>query len=322
MASDYTAYQNYYDYMSSLISQIQAVSDTGRQSGRIYNKKNSTEQSFSELYQTASQKMNVPESMDDIFREAAETYQVPVNLLMAVGKAESGFNPDAVSPAGAQGVMQLMPATAASLGVTDPFDARSNIMGGAKYLGQMLSQYNGNIELALAAYNAGSGNVAKYGGVPPFTETRNYIQRIKEYMGTDLTTGKTVTSQKDVGSRDEEESTVWGTLQSLQALQEISALQGIQNLSLLRQLQILSASQGSTYFGSSLYGQSTGSLGDLSSSQSLLNIGLMQSLQRTNLLRKINGEDTASSAETAQTYVELLKQQMQSSFSMLDLDSV
>ena len=132
------------------------------------------------------------QSMDAIFAEAAERYDVPLNLLKAMGKAESGFDANAVSPAGAQGVMQLMPSTAKSLGVEDPFDARSNIMGGAKYISQKLKQYNGNIDLALAAYNAGSGNVAKYGGVPPFSETRNYIARIKGYMNSDLTINKTV----------------------------------------------------------------------------------------------------------------------------------
>lgn len=104
-------------------------------------------------------------------------------MLKAVGKMESNFDPYAQSGAGAQGVMQLMPATAQSLGVTDPFDARSNIMGGAKYLSDLLARYDGNVDLALAAYNAGSGNVEKYGGVPPFQETQNYISRVKEYMG-------------------------------------------------------------------------------------------------------------------------------------------
>ena len=120
---------------------------------------------------------------------------------MAVGKAESGFNPDAVSSAGAQGVMQLMPSTAAALGVENAFDARSNIMGGAKYLSQKLQQYNGDIDLTLAAYNAGSGNVEKYGGVPPFDETINYIRRIKEYMGQELSTGRTVTNTSTGQSR-------------------------------------------------------------------------------------------------------------------------
>ena len=194
MATDYTAYQNYYDYMTRLISQIQTASGTGGQ-GRIYEKKDTSEGRFSKIYQSAAQKMNVPESMDAIFQEAAEKYNVPVKLLMAVGKAESGYNANAVSSAGAQGVMQLMPATAAALGVEDAFDARSNIMGGAKYLAQKLQQYNGDIDLTLAAYNAGSGNVAKYGGVPPFEETINYISRIKSYMGQELTTGQTVSSR-------------------------------------------------------------------------------------------------------------------------------
>lgn len=135
------------------------------------------------------------ESMDAIFEEAADTYGVPLNLLKAVAKAESNFNADDVSSAGAIGVMQLMPATAASLGVTDPYDARSNIMGGAKYLAEKLQQYNGDVELALASYNAGSGNVRKYGGVPPFKETRNYIKRVLGYAQETITIGKEVTGK-------------------------------------------------------------------------------------------------------------------------------
>lgn len=121
--------------------------------------------------------------LDAIFRKAAQTYQVPENLLKAIAKAESNFNSNALSSAGAQGIMQLMPKTAASLGVSDPFDPEQNIMGGAKYISQKIQAYDGDITLALAAYNAGSGNVAKYGGVPPFKETQNYLKKISEYMG-------------------------------------------------------------------------------------------------------------------------------------------
>lgn len=131
-------------------------------------------------------KLNVPESMDDIFERASAKYDVPVNLLKAVGKAESNFNPSAVSRCGAQGVMQLMPGTAAGLGVTDAFNAEQNIMGGASYLKQMLDRYDGDAKLALAAYNAGCGNVDKYGGIPPFEETRNYVNKVLEYAGQSL----------------------------------------------------------------------------------------------------------------------------------------
>ncbi len=141
---------------------------------------------------SAPANFQMSESMDAIFQEAANTYGVSVNLLKAVGMAESNFNPNAQSGAGAQGVMQLMPATAASLGVTNSFDARQNIMGGAKLLAQNLATYGGNIDLALAAYNAGPGNVAAYGGVPPFAETQNYVAKVKQLMGTELTTGQTV----------------------------------------------------------------------------------------------------------------------------------
>lgn len=125
-------------------------------------------------------------TLSQIFKAASEKYNVPLKLLKAVAKQESDFNVRSVSHAGAQGIMQLMPATARSLGVTDSFDAWQNIMGGAKYLSQKLAMYNGNVRLALAAYNAGSGNVSRYGGVPPFAETRNYIKKVLSYMNQDV----------------------------------------------------------------------------------------------------------------------------------------
>ena len=146
--------------------------------------------SFSDALQTVS----TTQSLDTIFQKAAKQYDVPVSLLKAIGKAESNFNPEAVSSAGAQGVMQLMPATAQSLGVTNPFDAEQTIMGGAKYINQMLDRYDGDVKLALAAYNAGSGNVAKYGGIPPFAETQNYVKKVMAYAGEDLTAGTYVSS--------------------------------------------------------------------------------------------------------------------------------
>lgn len=133
-------------------------------------------------------------SLDDIFKQASETYGVSEDLLKAVAKAESNFNPDAVSQCGAQGIMQLMPSTATSLGVTDAFDAEQNIMGGAQYISGLLQKYDGDTSLALAAYNAGSGNVAKYGGIPPFEETQNYVKKVLNYMNEGVDTGNTVVS--------------------------------------------------------------------------------------------------------------------------------
>lgn len=132
--------------------------------------------------------------MDDIFEEAARVTGVDVRLLKAIGKAESDFDASATSHCGAMGVMQLMPGTASALGVSNPYDARENIMGGARYIADLLDKYDGDTRLALAAYNAGSGNVAKYGGIPPFTETQNYVRRVMEYAGQDFTTGRTVSS--------------------------------------------------------------------------------------------------------------------------------
>lgn len=129
--------------------------------------------------------------LDKIFEKASEEYNIPVGLLKAVAKAESNFNPHAKSCAGAQGIMQLMPSTARSLGVSDPFDPEQNIMGGAKYLSQMMDKFKGNIALTLAAYNAGPGNVAKYGGVPPFPETQNYINKVIGYLRDNIKAEKT-----------------------------------------------------------------------------------------------------------------------------------
>jgi hypothetical protein len=127
--------------------------------------------------------------LDSIFQKAAYKYNVSVDLLKAIGKAESDFKPDAVSKSGAQGIMQLMPATAAELGVKDAFDPEQNIMGGAKYISDLLKRYDGDVKLALAAYNAGMGNVAKYGGVPPFEETQNYVVKVQKYMQQDINAG-------------------------------------------------------------------------------------------------------------------------------------
>ena len=115
--------------------------------------------------------------------EAAARYAVPERLIWAVIRAESGFDPRAVSPRGARGLMQLMPETAAILGVRDPFNPRENIHGGARHLRGMMERFRYDLPLAIAAYNAGERPVATYRGIPPYPETREYVARVLRYYG-------------------------------------------------------------------------------------------------------------------------------------------
>ncbi len=123
---------------------------------------------------------SVASTYTDAIDAAGAKYGVDPALLQSVIQQESGFNPYATSAAGAQGLMQLMPSTSAELGVTDPYDPNQSIDAGARYLSSKLSEYGGDVSLALAAYNAGSGAVARYGGVPPYPETQNYVQSVED----------------------------------------------------------------------------------------------------------------------------------------------
>ena len=120
----------------------------------------------------------------DLAAAVARRHGLDPDLVMAVVSVESGFRPQAVSPKGAQGLMQLMPKTASSLGVADAFDPAQNLDGGTRHLGQLLTLYGGDLTRALAAYNAGEGAVHRHGGVPPYRETRAYVKRVLErYRG-------------------------------------------------------------------------------------------------------------------------------------------
>jgi len=118
---------------------------------------------------------------DGLIDEAARLYQLPESFIRAVMRVESDFNPTVVSRAGAMGLMQLMPMTARSMGVSDPFDVRQNIHGGARYLRILANRFRGDLVLTVAAYNAGEGAVEKYNGIPPYKETQRYVRRVLKH---------------------------------------------------------------------------------------------------------------------------------------------
>lgn len=123
-----------------------------------------------------------PAEFDQIINSCSNEFGVDRSLVKAVIHAESGYNPNAVSRKGAAGLMQLMPATAQDLKVADSFNPTDNIRGGVRYLRFLLDTFKGDVTLALAAYNAGLGNVSKHGGVPPYEETRNYVSKVLTYQ--------------------------------------------------------------------------------------------------------------------------------------------
>jgi soluble lytic murein transglycosylase-like protein len=129
----------------------------------------------------SSASAETPADYDAYIREAANLYQIPEALVRAVIRVESNFDSRAISRANAQGLMQMIPATAERMLVTDPFDARQNVLGGTRYLRVLANLFNGNLQLTLAAYNAGEGAVIRYRGIPPYEETQAYVTKVLEF---------------------------------------------------------------------------------------------------------------------------------------------
>lgn len=173
-----------------------------------------TTTNFDGMLRTETDKLNqasITTNLDSIFKEAADKYGVSERLLKAIAYTESGFQSNITSSSGAMGIMQLMPSTASAYGVADPYDAYQNIMGGAAVLKDLLNMFQGNQSLAIASYNAGCGNVKKYGGIPPFSETQNYVAKVTSLMQTGVSVPAntvTVTPSANTASNTTNETTV------------------------------------------------------------------------------------------------------------------
>ncbi len=154
-------------------------STTGKRSS-VGSKKSSHKGQVRAVMPVASTKAS-KSRYDAHIREAARLYHLPEALIRAVIKVESNFDPRAVSPANAHGLMQMLPSTAERMMVTDIFDPRQNILGGSRYLRVLANTFNGDLQLTVAAYNAGEGAVAKYGGIPPYAETQDYVVKVLSY---------------------------------------------------------------------------------------------------------------------------------------------
>ncbi|MBE5945079.1 MAG: lytic transglycosylase domain-containing protein, partial [Lachnospiraceae bacterium] len=147
---------------------------------------------FSRILATETANLNNQSTvynLEDIFNEAAAKYNVDANLLKAIAYNESRFKTDVTSEAGAMGIMQLMPSTAKAMGVNNAYDPYESIMGGAKLLSTLSDMFDGDTTLMIAAYNAGAGNVEKYGGVPPFEETKTYVENVLNTLSSGIDTG-------------------------------------------------------------------------------------------------------------------------------------